>query len=80
MLNNLFGSLGNLSKLKAMQDALKKQEMTFEQNGVKVVVRGDLQVKDIVVDGVSQDRIVAAVNEAMKKMQAESAKSLMAMG
>lgn len=80
MLNNLFGNLQNISKLKSMQDALKKEEMVHEQNGIKVVVRGDMQIKEIVVDGASQHKVVDAINEAMKKIQQESAKKLMGMG
>ncbi len=82
MLNNMFGKLGdlgNISKLKAMYDELKKLEIVHEQNGVKVTMRGDLNVKSLEVDGVVEGRIAAALNEAIKKIQVQAAQKQMQM-
>ncbi len=82
MFNNLMGGLkdlGNVTKLKAMYDELKKIEVTHEQNGVLVTMRGDLQMKNLVVDGVVEGRIMAAINEAIKKIQMQAAQKQMQM-
>lgn len=73
------GNLGDLAKLKSMQDALKKEEMTHEYNGVKVTVRGDMQIKDITIDGVVENRVCFAINEAMKKVQQIATKIMIEM-
>lgn len=83
MFNNLMGGLkdlGNVTKLKAMYDELKKIEVTHEQNGVQVTMRGDLQMKNLVVDGVVEGRVMAAINEAIKKIQMQAAQKQMQMG
>ncbi len=74
------GNLGDINKIKAMQDALKKETATHEYNGVKVTVRGDMQIQDVSIDGVVENRVVVAINEAMKKVQQVAAKQIMAMG
>ncbi len=85
MLNNLLGNLGNMgglgniTKLKAMYDELKKIEIVHEQNGVKVVMRGDLNLKELQVDGVIEGRITVAINEAIKKVQMQMAQKQMQM-
>jgi DNA-binding protein YbaB len=79
MFGNIMQNLGNLAKLKSMQDALKKEEVIFEKSGVKIVIRGDMQIQKIELDGIEQRKITDAINEAMKKVQSEAAKKLMEM-
>ncbi len=77
---NPFGALGDLQKLqqqaRKMQDALQQEEVTVEKNGVKVVARGDQIITEIEVDGVIENRIAEAINEAIKKTQELAAKKL----
>ncbi|MBP9815898.1 YbaB/EbfC family nucleoid-associated protein [Candidatus Woesebacteria bacterium] len=79
MFNPLKG-LGDIQKLqqqaKAMQEALQQEEVTVERSGVTVVLRGDQQVKEVTVDGVLENRIADAINEAIKKTQELAAKKL----
>ncbi len=79
MFNPLKG-LGDIQKLqqqaKAMQEALQQEEVTVERNGITVVLRGDQQVKEVTVDGVLENRIGEAINEAIKKTQELAAKKL----
>lgn len=79
-MNNPLGGLGDMRKLqqqaKQMQDALKQEEVIVERNGVKVIVRGDQVLQEIEVDGVIENRIAEAVNEAIKKTQELAAKKL----
>lgn len=77
---NPFGGLGDLQKLQQqaqkMQQALQQEQVTVEKNGVKVVIRGDQILQEIEVDGVIENRIAEAVNEAVKKTQELAAKKL----
>ena len=77
---NPFGGLGDLQKLQAqaqkMQQALQQEEVVVEKNGVKVVARGDQIIMEIEVDGVIENRIADAVNDAVKKTQELAAKKL----
>jgi DNA-binding protein YbaB len=80
---NPFGALGDIQKLqqqaKKMQEELKKETVQVDKHGVRVVVRGDQQVLEIEVDGVMENRIADAVNEAIKKTQEVAARKLMEM-
>lgn len=80
MFNPLSG-LGDLQKLqqqaKQMQQALQKEEVTVEKNGVVVKVRGDQKILEVEIDGVIENRIVDAINDAIKKTQELAARKLM---
>lgn len=80
MFNPLSG-LGDLRKLQQqaqlMQQELQKEEVVVEKNGVKVIVRGDQVLSEIEVDGVIENRITEAINEAIKKTQELAARKLM---
>ncbi len=77
---NPLGGLGDLQKLQQqaqqMQQALQQEEVVVEKNGVKVVVRGDQVISSIEVDGVIENRVADAINEAIKKTQELAAKKL----
>lgn len=77
---NPLGGLGDLQKLQQqaqqMQQSLQKEEVTVEKNGVKVVVRGDQLIQEIEIDGIVENRIADAVNEAIKKTQELAARKL----
>lgn len=77
---NPLGGLGDIQKLQQqaqkMQSALQQEEITVEKNGVRIVMRGDQQIIEITVDGVIENRIAEAINEAVKKTQELAAKKL----
>lgn len=77
---NPLGGLGDLQKLQQqaqqMQAALQQEQVIVEKNGVRVVVRGDQVIHEIEIDGVIENRIVDAINEAIKKTQELAAKKL----
>lgn len=79
MFNPLSG-LGDLQKLQQqaqkMQQALQQEQVIVDRNGVKVTVRGDQVIETIEVDGVIENRIAEAVNEAIKKTQEMAARKL----
>lgn len=80
---NPFGALGDLRKLQQqaqqMQKALQQEQVNVEKNGVQVVVRGDQQVLEVSIDGVVENRVAEAINEAVKKTQELAAKKLIEM-
>lgn len=78
MFNPLKG-LGDLTKLQKVQKALQNEEMTIEKDGVKVIMRGDQRIIDVEIDGVSENRITEAINEAVKQTQEHAAKKLLEM-
>jgi hypothetical protein len=77
---NPFGALGDLQKLQQqaqkMQAALQQEQVVVEKNGVKVNIRGDQIIESIEVDGIVENRIAEAVNEAVKKTQELAARKL----
>ncbi len=77
---NPFGALGDLQKLQQqaqkMQAALQQEEVVVEKNGVKIIIRGDQIIESIEVDGIVENRIAEAVNEAVKKTQELAARKL----
>jgi hypothetical protein len=79
MFNPLAG-LGDLQKLQQqaqkMQAALQQETVEVDRNGVKVTVRGDQVILAIEVDGIIENRIAEAVNEAVKKTQELAARKL----
>ncbi len=76
MFNPLKG-LGDLQKLQQVQKALQQEEIVVESNGVRIVMRGDQQIKEISIDGVVENRVAEAINEAVKKTQEHAARKLM---
>ena len=62
-----------------MQKDLQKEEVVIDKNGVHVVLRGDQTVLEVSVDGIIENRIADAINEAVKKTQELAAKKLLAM-
>ncbi|QQG43955.1 MAG: YbaB/EbfC family nucleoid-associated protein [Candidatus Roizmanbacteria bacterium] len=80
MFNPLSG-LGDLKKLQeqaqAMQKALQKEEVTIEKNGIKIVMRGDQQIISVEIDGIIENRVADAINDAVKKTQELAAKKLL---
>lgn len=79
MFNPLKG-LGDLRKMQQqaqqMQHLLQQEEVAVEKDGVRVVIRGDQRVKEVVIDGVLENRVTDALNDAVKKTQELAARKL----
>lgn len=79
-MNNPLSGLGDLQKLQQqaqqMQQALQQEEVTIDKNGVRIVMRGDQQILEVSVDGIIENRIADAINEAVKKTQELAARKL----
>lgn len=79
-----FKQLGELKKMRDQAMQLKRQlaaeEMIVEEGDIKVVIRGDQTVKNVVIGGEEQKRLVDVLNQAIKKSQQQAAKKLQEMG
>ena len=67
-------------KAMELQKELEKIVETVEARGWMVSVTGDQKIRYIKRDGEDLTDLVDAINEAMKKVQKESAKKMMEMG
>ena len=80
-MQNPFDILNNLKKFQQqsqkLQQSLQQEEVLVEKNGVVVRMRGDQQILEIIVDGVSEPRITEAINEAVKKTQELAARKFL---
>lgn len=78
------GQLGELKKLRDQAMALKRQlaaeEVVVEEEGVKVVITGDQQIKQLEIKGISNQTLVDVLNKAIKKSQELAAKKLQEIG
>lgn len=80
----MFNPLKGLGDLKAMRDQamaiqkqLQEEIIAIEKNGYKIIITGDQKVQSITDEsGQNNQRLVEAVNEAIKKSQEKAAQKL----
>ena len=79
-MNNPLSQLGDLKKMRdqamQIQKELQSEEVSVEKNGVEILITGDQRIKEIKVNGKSDNDIKEAINEAIKKSQEIAAKKL----
>lgn len=74
-------NLSNLQQQSAqMQQALQQQEVVSEMNGVKVIMRGDQYVREVLIDGQSFPKVAEAFNDAIGKTQMLAAQAVVQLG
>ena len=82
-MNNPFSQLGDLKKMRdqamQIQRELQAEEVSVDKNGVQIIITGDQKIKDIKVNGRSDNDVKEAVNEAVKKSQEVAARKLATM-
>ncbi len=59
-----------------IQRELQGEEVSVEKNGVEILITGDQRIKEIKINGKSDNDVREAVNEAIKKSQEVAAKKL----
>ncbi len=59
-----------------IQRELQGEEVSVEKNGVEILITGDQRIKEIKINGKSDNDVKEAVNEAIKKSQEIAAKKL----
>jgi len=74
-------NLGDINKLRAqamqMQKNLAGQQITLEENGVKIVITGDQKIVELSIQGISNEVLTEVLNKAIRKSQELAAKELM---
>ncbi len=76
-----FKNLANMQRqAKELQKELEKIIQTEEKRDWVVSVTGDQKIRYIKKDGEDMKELTDLINEAMKKVQKESAKKMMEMG
>lgn len=69
-----------LYDLKKRADSMKKEmegiHVDFEDRGIRIRIRGDQHLEEVVVDGRKDERIRDAVNKAIKESQKKAAKKM----
>ena len=80
-MGDAFGKLGDMNKLRQqamqMQKNLAGQQITVEENGVKVVISGDQKIIELTVQGIGNPVLNEVLNKAIRKSQELAAKELM---
>lgn len=80
-IGDTFNKLGDINKLRQqamqMQKNLSGQQITIEENGVKIVITGDQKIVELSVQGISNDVLNDVLNKAIRKSQELAAKELM---
>lgn len=59
-----------------IQQALEKEEFEVENGNVRIVINGNQNVKEVDIDGVPNEGVKRAINDAIKKSQQAAAGKL----
>jgi DNA-binding protein YbaB len=75
--------LGDLKKMRdqavALQRQLAAEEVVVEEQGVRVVMTGDQKIKELSVQGISNQVLIDVLNKAIRRAQELAAKKLQEM-
>jgi len=75
--------LGDLKKMRdqaiQLQRQLAAEEVVVEEQGVRVVMTGDQKIKELSVQGISNQVLVDVLNKAIRRSQDLAAKKLQEM-
>ncbi len=80
----MLDKLKQLGQLKALQDSMKSEKFIVEKEGFKIVMNGNLQVEEVIVNpdlpAEQQNQIIKdCTNEAIAKTQKGMAQKLQGM-
>lgn len=77
---NPFKALGDVNAMRKqalqIQQALEQEEFEVVKGNVRIVISGNQNVRTVEIDGVDNDDVKAALNEAIKKSQQAAAMKL----
>ncbi len=77
---NPFKALGDVNAMRQqavqIQSALEKEEFEVVQGSVRILISGNQNVKVVEIDGVANEDVRRALNEAIKKSQQAAAMKL----
>lgn len=79
-MQNPFKMLGDVNQMRKqaqiIQQALEKEEYEISENGIRIVITGNQNVKSINIDGTENESVKKAINSAIKKSQQAAAGKL----
>jgi DNA-binding protein YbaB len=79
-MQNPFKMLGDMNQMRkqaaAIQQMLEKEEFEVTQGNIRIVISGNQNVRTVEVDGVKNDALMRAFNDAIKKSQQAAAGKL----
>jgi DNA-binding protein YbaB len=79
-MQNPFKMLGDMNAMRKqammIQQMLEKEEFTVISGNIKIVISGNQNVKLVEVDGVKNDALMRAFNDAIKRSQQAAAGKL----
>jgi len=82
-MNNPFGKLGDLKKMRdqalAIQKQLSQEKIEINESGVRIVITGDQKIEEFEIQGIKNDLVRDLLNKAIKKSQEMAAKKLQEM-
>jgi len=77
---NPFKALGDVNAMRKqamqIQQALEAEEFEITKGNVRIVISGNQNVRVVEIDGVPNEDVKAALNEAIKKSQQAAAMKL----
>lgn len=80
----MFDNLKKLQQLKEIKDALEKEKIEIEKEGIKVVINGKMEAEEIKLNPsleqkCQEEALKECFNEAIKKIQMIAAEKMMRM-
>ncbi len=76
----MLDKLKDLNKLRKMQQEVKKQleaiSVSYEKDGIKVVIRGDKKIEKVEIDGDENKLIKDIINDAQKEVDKKVEKQM----
>lgn len=76
----MLDKLKNLYELKKKSEEMRRKMagvvVEIEERGIKIVIRGDQKLEEIVIDGEANPRVKEAINKALKEVQKKAAKKV----
>ncbi len=76
----MLDKLKNLYELKKKSEEMRRKMagvvVEIEERGIKIVIRGDQKLEQIVIDGEENPRVKEAINKALKEVQKKAAKKV----
>lgn len=65
-----------MSDAYALRQAIEKEEVAVEENGIKILIGGDLKIKEIALNDKPDDGLKNAINNAIRKAQEMQVKKM----
>lgn len=79
-MQNPFKMLGDINAMRkqalVIQQALEKEEYEVIEEGVRIVISGNQEIKVVEIDGIAHETLRRAINDAIKKSQQAAAAKL----